>query len=259
MDAAECRTKDMTMMRENKPRRYSRKIPIRPGYIVALEFSATGGVTYSRETVKSEGDTTEVKVVRQADNAELLKDSKAIIGGAYYVMDRTCVNTPLGYYADEQQLIEVRRDVVEYQKAAKSFNEMAAILNSDRRVTIDLFPLALDTTNEAVMWRLARVIADRLGDVRAALRDGDRKAYEAAADKARNLDRMATGANADAVRLALDVAKQRKGELLEQLRSGADPKTAGSRLDLTVLDAAIGMFTEPAAPTETAGDETAPE
>lgn len=248
------------MTRDTKIRRIGRKIPIKPGYIVALEFSAVGGVSYSRETVASEGNVAKTVVVREADNAELLKDSKAIIGGAYYVMDRTCVNTPLGYYADEAQLAEVRKDIVEYQRAAKSFNEMAAILNSDRRVTIDLFPLPLDNDNDLALWRLARVIADRLTDVRNALRSGDRKTYEAAADKARNLDRMATGANADAVRLALDVAKNRKGELLEHLRSGADAKTIGSRLDLTVLDAAIGMFTEPAPAAEThTGDGSAPE
>ena len=227
-----------------RTRRGVRKHPIKPGYIVALEFSAIGGVKYERELVRASGNEAEVRVTRTADNADLLKDSKSIIGAAYYIMDRTCVNTPIGYYADEHQLEEARLGLVDAQRAAKTFNEIAEQLGSDRRVTIDLFPMMIEPDNDALLARLARLACERLQAVKDALRAGDRKEFEWAMDKARNVEHMATGVNADAVRLALHIAKQRKSELLEDLRRGSGPELAGARLDLKPLDAAMALFVD---------------
>ncbi len=83
-------------------RRFShRKVSLRPGYIVNCEFSALGGVSYRREqlgeeTLGERGLQREHNTKVTIDNVELLKESKAIIGAAYYVMDRACVNTPVG-------------------------------------------------------------------------------------------------------------------------------------------------------------------
>lgn len=222
-------------------RRVRRNV-IKGGFLVQPEFSAVGGVAYERQPVRTDGAVQEARVVRKADNADVLKDSKAIIGAAYYTMERTCLNTPVGYFCDPQMLIEVRDALSDIQKAAGMFNEMSAMLGSDRRVTIDLYELPLPLENEHLIRRLLRLVVDRLSDVRTALRNGDRKEFEAVHDKARNLDKITTGVNSDAIRLALDLAKDRKRELLDQLRSGADPRVAGSRLDLSSLDAAINLF-----------------
>lgn len=226
-----------------------RKANLRPGFIVNCEFSALGGVRYKRKQLgeKQLGERglqrehhTEVEI----DNVELLKESKAIIGAAYYVMDRACVNTPVGYFADEGQLSAARKGLAEVQSAASMFNEMARLLGSERRVTIDVFPFEISPANEYTARRLHKVVRERLEALRDALHGGDRKLFEASLDKARNLEKLSTGIHADAIKLALEVAKERKSELLELLSAGNGNEIAGSKLDLEPLQAAINLFAD---------------
>ncbi len=223
-----------------------REFQFKPGHIIAIEFSALGGVRYSRKNSQTihvgMGQVTEYDATKVVDNQDLHKESKAIVGAAYYTMDKHCVNTPLGYYADADQLLATRRALAPVQDAARMFNELAYRVGSARRVTIEVYPFELNLDNEQAAKRLCQVVRERLCALHEALSQGDRKAFETAIEPARNLHRLATGIQADSVKFALDAAKEAKTVMLEALRNNKDPRHT---MDLEPLEAAINLFTMP--------------
>lgn len=224
-----------------------RPLSLRDGAFLIVEFSATGGVRYARtanrEEQVGEGLEAEFTTFKQVDNASLVKLSRSIINRAYHIMDRLAVSTPLGYFADRASERMLRDELGEVQEAARQFNDMAAAVRSARRVRIDVYALRVREDDEEAARRLAGAVRERLQDLRDTLAAGDREGFERAIDRARNLDRLATGIQADSIRLAMDAAKEQKAIMLERLRSGAG-ELAGEGLDLSALDAAISLFQE---------------
>jgi hypothetical protein len=224
------------------------RLEFKPGYILALEFSATGGVSYRREATNEERDgeglRAELVTHKHVDHVQLNKDSRAIINQAYHIVDKHATPTPLGYWADDAALERITQELAGAQEAASVFNELARTLGSARRVEISIYPLALAENNEMAARRVARDVREKLQAIREALSMADRKAFELAWDKSKNLDRMATGIQADSIRMAMEHAKQTKAQLLEALRAGFAPEDIRAALDLEPLDAAIALFQE---------------
>lgn len=234
----------------------------RPGYILSLEFSAIGGVNYRRELVDEviEGQElrAEFRTQKHVDNVDMQKTSRAIINQAYHIVDKHATPTPIGYWVDAEALEKIMTELAGPQEAARMFNELAASLGSRRRVEIHVYPLRLPEFQDdsfAAARRVARDVRERLQGMRDTLAVADRKGFELAYDKARNLDRMAVGVQADAIRMALDHARLTKTHMLEALRAGHDPEAVAKVLDLEPIDAAIQLFEEPADATSQVADE----
>ncbi len=233
----------------------SNKISIRPGYYVIVEFSATGGVKYRRrdsredvikvdeETTKIEGEFTTDKKI---DNVAVIGNSVRIVGAAHHLIEKLTTPTPLGPFVDVGQLAELDAALAELREAARLNNAIATRLGSARRTTIEIYPVEINVSNEKVARRLAATICERLGMIRAALVAGDRAAFEAEINLARNLHRLSTGIQADAIRFAVDAAKAEKTGMLDRIRNGATPADAGAGCNVEMLDAAIAHFEAPA-------------
>lgn len=224
-------------------------LKFRPGYVLALEFSATGGVTYRRHTEREEnvgeGLEAEFRTEKRVDHVELNKTSRGVINQAYHVLDKYATHTPIGYWADAETLAKISAELVPIRQTAIEFNRVAQHLGSARRVEIQIYPLALSEEDEAAARRVARAVCDRLAALRDALKAGDRKAFELALDRAKNLHRLATGIQADSIRMAVDHAKTQKTQLLEALRQGFTPEACAPLLDMEPIEAAITLFQDP--------------
>lgn len=222
-------------------------VAFRPGFIVAVEFSALGGVTYDREDIREdvvgEGLEAEFKTVKRVDHVQLNRESRSIINAAYHVLEKHCAQTPIGYYADEAMLAKVEEEIDQVKAAAKIFNEVAQKLGSQRRVVVEIYPLELRLDCEAAARRLVKVVREKLLAIRDALAEGSRRGFELALDKAHNLDRLATGIQSDSIRIAIEHAKEQKALLLEALREGATPEVAAKSLNLEPIEAAVSLFT----------------
>lgn len=220
----------------------------KPGYIVALEFSAVGGVTYEREDLREEeigdGMEAEFKTIKRVDDTELHKESRAIISQAYYMLERVCTPTPLGHYADAAQLLKLREKLAPLKEAAGIFNELARRKGSRRRVVLEIYPIGVDTDDEAAAARLAQVVRERLSEALASLQSGDTSTRPI--KSCRNLERLASGIQADAVKLAVEQLRERRNELAEQLREepGSDARKLASKLDLQAVEQAVVLFTD---------------
>ncbi len=209
----------------------------RPGYLIATEFSALGGVSYERER---DGDV--YKEIKRADNPELLKESKAILQTAYYMLDRACLHTPIGYYADDGMLVDAKEKMSEVKDAAKQFNELAQDLGSARRMLIEIFPLEVLPSNQSVVRRFSKLVGERLEVLRDTLTSGNKTKVERAFDRVVNLEKLATGDQENKIAHAVNVAKEERGRLFEMLRAGEDPKVAGRKLNLSEINSTIEVF-----------------
>lgn len=230
------------------------KFSIVPGNVIAPEISATGGVKYRRNDsevrpVGDKGLETDYKGTKTIDNVDLLTESNSIIARCYYLLDKHCTSTPIGYFATDEQLAALEGEIEEMREAARIFNSIATSLGSARRVVVEIFPLPLDVTNEKCVARIARSVHDRLVAIRDALLTGQKKVIDKALGDASNIERLATGIQADAVRFAIESAKEERSALLDRVRGdgcGADDvvKLAqlGKLCNLETIEATIEHF-----------------
>lgn len=234
------------------------------GYLVQTEFEAAGGVSYEREYISEETEGRSLKAEfvtrKKVDDVELVKDSRSIIWRAYYVMAKHAAKTPIGYFADAPMLEALEKEFAEVRELAREFNELAYSLRSDRRVKVEIYPLDVSVDNETVARRLAKLVRDRLVALRDTLREADLKEFKEAAERAKNLEKLATGIQRDSIRYAVEAARDGRKALAKRIKDeGA--KTAkqqkecadalfvgksGGRpeVDIEAIDAAIDMFTQ---------------
>lgn len=225
------------------------------GYLIQTEFAAEGGVTYERRQTASETDgrqlKTEFLTKKRVDDVELIKDSRSVVWRAYYVLAKHAAHTPIGYFADAGMLEALERDFDEVRSLAREFNELAASLGSARRVRVEIYPLDVGVDNETVARRLAKLVRERLAGLRDSLATADLKEFKEANDRAKNLEKLATGIQRDSIRYALEAARDARKELAKAIKADGSktPEEHAATLvadkKLEAIEAAIDLFSEP--------------
>jgi hypothetical protein len=225
------------------------------GYLIQTEFRREGGVTYERRQIGQEQDgrvlRTEFLTKKKVDDVELHKDSRSVIWKAYYVVAKHATLTPIGYFADASTLEALEKDFQEVRDLAREFNELAYSLRSGLRVRAEIYPLDVGVDNEMVARRLAGLVRERLLDLRDTLSTGNLKAYKEAADRAKNLEKLATGIQRESIRFALEGASEGRRLLAKAIKDdkGKTPEEHGKALaeakTFEAIEAAIDLFTEP--------------
>lgn len=231
------------------------------GFFLVPEFSATGGVKYTRRDgheeqtgERLEAEFTTTKVV---DHVGLLKWSRKIINLAYNAMERHASQTPIGYWVPADKAEAITAEIAGVRKEAESFNTAAHNVGSGRRVRIATYPISMREDDESAAIRLAQTVRERLVALVEALRAGDLDGYATAWKRARNLPRLATGIQAEAVGFALEAAKEGRAIVAALIRgaeqaipggtvgaSPMEPAKAGESVNLDALESAIVLFTD---------------
>lgn len=216
------------------------------GYVVAVEFGANGGITYDREDISQENEgrglRAEFKTRKHVDDVELVAESTKIIDRAYGAIARHCTKTPIGYFTPKGSLERLEEEVSVLRTEAEEFNFRAVNEGSARRVRVAIYPMQLVLDDARAASRLAALVRERLRNLASALRAGDRKAFEGEMERCKNLELLAVGVQRDAIVDALGIAKDRKRELLLDLRAGTDPAAAGAKLDVSAIEASENLF-----------------
>lgn len=229
---------------------HNRKVTLNDaGCFLVPEFSATGGVSYRRtdrvEEIKGDRLTADFSTRKEVDHYELVSQSRALINRAYAVLDRHATPTPVGHFVDPEGELSVREEIAKLAAEAEAFNTRATEAGSERRCRVAVYAVALVVDDERAATRLSETVRDRLVDMIAALTECDRKAFDAVYEKSQRLDRLATGIQADAIRMALDAAKKARRDIVELGRDGLVKAEIRDRLDLSMIDSAIQLFTVP--------------
>lgn len=218
------------------------------GCFLVPEFSATGGVSYRRtgRSEEREGDrlTADFATRKEVDHVDLVSQSRNLINRAYAVLEKHATPTPVGHFVDPEGELAVREEISKLAAEAALFNQHAKAAGSERRCRVAVYAVALVIDDERAAHRLTETVRERLGEMREALVACDRKSFDAVWEKSGRLDRLATGIQADAIRMALDSAKTLRREIVELGRDGLVKHEISERLDLSMLDSAISLFSQ---------------
>jgi hypothetical protein len=214
-------------------------MPLRPGFLVVTEFSARGGVKFVSTGKRRATDGSSKTSTKFVDNPQLEKLTRAIMNGCYGHMQAHCAATPLGFITDADGLQAVTEALREPVVAAQQFNtHVAPKYDSDRRITVDFFPVPLNTKDERWALRLQRLIRERLVDLKVAMKTAHRDTVKMHFDRSRNIERITTGVHYDKVKAALDSMRDQR-----HLLSAAPPEKIDlAKFDFRKIDAAISYL-----------------
>jgi hypothetical protein len=221
------------------------------GFFFKTEFSATGGVKYRRmgeetqEKREDESMTAEWATRKDVDHVGLMTWSRRIVNAAYNVMEKHCSQTPIGYWISEERAPKVLEELAGIKMEARKLNDFAKTVRSLRHVTIEVYATQVGQEDmEKAAVRLAETVRERLGSLREDLFRGDLNAYATSWKRAKNINRLATGIQAETVVMALEAAREARKALAEKLGDKMSPERAGGELNLDMLDSAIVLFTD---------------
>ncbi len=241
---------------------------LRPGKLLLLEFSRPGGSKSEEEDSDDfEASGKKNKKKKEIDGDKSVKTIERmtlkIVNHAYAKLVVLFPHTPFGIFCEEQHVPRAYEALKEVQQAAAMTNRIAEESGVARRVRIDIYPITLDHNDPKFRKRLGEMIAEKLIELREAYTSKLMWAYRVRYDRARNLEMLVTGRQAELIHDALESTRaQRKvmvaiygdkcpvewtdvstGELKEDIR-----------LDFTAIDRAIKHF----CPTWVAPEEALP-
>lgn len=221
------------------------------GIFFVVEFSNRGGVKYTRigdehqEVHDDESMTAEYSTRKDVDHIGLASWARKIINSAYNVMERYCSHTPIGYWIQESKAPAMLQEIKEVQEEASKLNKHARESRSQRRCQIQIYSMIVgEEDQEKTAKRLAQTVRERLENLRSDLAAGDLNAYATSWKRAKNLNKMATGIQAEAIVLALEAAREARSQVNAELKNKATPEMAGKRVNLDAIESAIFLFTE---------------
>jgi len=225
-------------------------IQIRPGWIVQDSSHARGGIHYERHYLDTDefgkaGLMTRHETTKTVDHVILCKKVDAVVKQVDYALRKHCARSGFGYFADNASLAKVRADVDKIRDQADEINAQARASGCARRAHIRIVPLAVSVSNDDAMHEIARHIRDSLADLRDLLRQGEiGHALSAAFLRARNLPLLTVGLQSDSLVFALQAAVAAKKEIRYAVKKeDKSPESAGRRVNLDAIEAAIELFT----------------
>jgi hypothetical protein len=221
------------------------------GIFYVVEFSAKGGTVYrrlgeeSKEVHADESMTAEYATRKEVDHIGMQTWSRKIVNAAYNVMERHCSQTPIGYWIAEEKAPAMLAELTQVKAESVKLNDFARSVKSARRVVIAVYAMSVGAEDdEKTATRLAQTVRDRLDSLREDLFNGDINAYATSWKRAKNLPRLATGIQAEAIVLALEAAKECRSALVEAIKNKQPPAKAGAALNLDAIESAIVLFTD---------------
>jgi hypothetical protein len=220
------------------------KIKIRPGWIIRDLSTAGGGVTHDAKVMRYRrvaggGTCTESRTSRTVDNVEICAALDALVKRVDYALRKHCARSTVGWFADDVALREVQAEVAQIQAEAEEVNNKAAAAGSERRATIEIWPLRVDlTVTPEAPLKIAGEIRKSLTEIRDAFREGRLSDLHKLKIRTRNMDRLVTGFPSEAIRFAL----ARVPEAAREARARGKIKRGEARVDLDAIEAALACL-----------------
>ncbi len=242
---------------------------LKPGLLVSLRTSMSGGVEYTRVDIESangtEGASREkwetTKVVQ--DPAEHERATK-VRGKCGSLIRAVCVPSAFGYLCpmtSEKQLDEA---IVEARALAETFNREARTT----RVAVYCLKGKIAETDDEAARAVSGELRELLDEMRAGIGEANVEKIREAASKAKKIGTMLDEVTAGKVTRAIDEARTVAKDIVKKLVAGEDIATTVQAIQLKALDEARFAFLdldadaptgERLAPVETRGldlDET---
>lgn len=212
----------------------SEKLQIKPGYVVISTTRATGGVSYTRQHGTEEpegvdGIRQEIASIKRVDHREAVETTRKVARRAEYLIRTRCAAVAFGFYATPEACATLAIDLAELAAEVDAANDLASRVGSDAHVYVGMMPVEIDVSNGDCVREIYRTLRTGLGEIRAALVAGDAHDLKLALDRAARLDSLAVGLAGEAIRAAIESAREARSEISKVDRareSGAAVETA---------------------------------
>lgn len=186
--------------------------------------------------------TTKIKVT--IANVDERTTAEKLVAQATHVIRRASNFTLIGYLTPIERLPEIEADLAEVRARAETFNANAETC----QVSIGCMPVEISV---ALGPEAARALADHVREELTRLRDqlraGEVTSARATLLRSKNLHTLSVGVQADSIRFAIEEGNDRLSDLRKALKDkggiSESPESAGKGLDLSMIEAGIGMFT----------------
>jgi hypothetical protein len=223
-------------------------IKIRPGWIIRDLSTAGGGVTHGARVLRHRrlddgAIRTESRTSRTVDNVAICAALDGLVKRVDYALRKHCARATVGWFADDAALAHVQAEVAQLQDEARELNARAATAGSERRATIEVWPLRVDlTVTPEAPRRIASAIRESLVEIRDAFREGRLSDLHKLQIRTRNMDRLVTGFPSDAIRFALARVPEAVREVQAAVKRGRNERRCGRKVDLGTIEAALACL-----------------
>ena len=221
-----------------------KKLSINPETTLIIPLcKVTGGKRIKRTVVREEKDgrgrVIDAEVTTEIDDVVERRTAEAFYHAQVYILRKHAQHTELGYLTDHEGVKAIAAGMRPLVEEVEGFNLHARTCQVDFGVV----PVEIAVQLGAPAARaLAREIRSELEALRDAFRAGDPSAVRAVILRTPNLAALAVGVQAESITFALDEARDKLTELKGRIREGAKASTAGAEIDISMIEAGIGMF-----------------
>lgn len=199
---------------------------IRPGFMVSLKTSVSGGVAYTRTDLDATGvDTTGTAAVARWETTKVVADpvehDRAVVvrNKARALISKVCVPTAFGLLCPEAAESDLLRAVAEARALVREHNDGAS------RTTVGLYVLTgkIASTDEENARAIGEEIRSLIAGMSAAIDRLDPDALREAASKAAKVSAMLAPAESEKIGAAVQAARKAARDITRRVVKGAEP------------------------------------
>lgn len=185
-----------------------------PGIAIVAELSSRGGTRMEsyKDTRPKQSSRQEVRFVKVVDHPDLETAVKKALAGARWTLTKNAASYVAGLYfvPNQTAFSTLEKSLEEARRNVDICNRMAAELKSQRVTSIDLFPFAVDVSDQHLARQVGLSIHDRLVALRESYSSTSQYAFTRALNECSNLETVVAGSQSTAIRLALLSAKSQR-------------------------------------------------
>ena len=214
---------------------------IKPGILVSLKTSLSGGAQYKRVDLEpdhgtaSGGRLARWETVREIADATEYDNAIAARSLARAAIIKACCQTSFGLLCPSENEAALTAGIADAQRIAQDFNA------TSRTVRVEIYTLAGRVASDDA--EAVRAISSEIGSLIEAMQDGIKKADPETIREAANKARMAAGMLTDDVQgkvsEAINAARKAAREIVKRVeKAGEDAATVVASCNMEALDAA---------------------
>lgn len=226
---------------------------LKPGFLISLNTSIKGGVSYQRTDLRSPEETatgavvSEWNTIKKVDDPEELERATKVRGKCRSVISSVCAPLPSGgMVCPLDRETELRAAIEESRRLATEHNRTANRSGVSMSIWIGRFA-GDDAEAVRAMSAEVRSLIDAMQD---GIKAADPEAIREAANKARTLGAMLTADAAGKVNAAIEEARTAARAIVKRVtKEGEDAAAVISELKIDALTSARFAFLDLDAPT----------
>jgi len=223
-----------------KPNTYT----IRPGLLVGLKTSVTGGVSYRRVDIEREHVTARGTAKAKWETTRVVEDPTehaaaiTLNNACRYIVQRVCAKTDFGLLCPEEKADELYAAIEEAQAKIAEFNKTAKLT----RIGMYVVPGRVARDDEQAVRAIRAEVSGLIAEMQRGVRELNPEAVRAAAKQAKQIGNMLSEGAQQRLLAAVDSARSIANVINSAVKAGEQSALDIDKEKITALEAARTAF-----------------